>query len=160
MKTAATNQRNVRTFSGGEYVAALMAELNRAAIHERIKQAREEAGLTQEELAEAVGTHQRSVQNWESKTPPKPGKRLIVPWDRLDEIAGTTGVDKKWIIHGEAAQAAEGAALADIAGRLRALEETVEKMDQETARGFRSLEEAIGQLADQLRPAGRADGSQ
>lgn len=103
--SGATNSRNVRTFSGGAYVAKLMAELSRAAIHARIQQAREEAGLDQSELADLLGTHTRTIQNWESKTPPRPGAKLIVPWDRLGEIARVTGVTRDWLLHGDAFQA-------------------------------------------------------
>jgi hypothetical protein len=51
---AATNSRTLRNFRGGVYVAALMAELDRAAISQRLAQAREEAGLTQPEACDGM----------------------------------------------------------------------------------------------------------
>lgn len=74
-----------------------MGELDRAAICARIKQAREEAGLTQPELGEAMEppVHWRTVQTWESVKTPR------VPWDRLDEIATITARSKEWLLHGD-----------------------------------------------------------
>jgi transcriptional regulator with XRE-family HTH domain len=76
-----------------------MAELDRAAISVRLAESRDEAGLTQEEMAEALqrdGTplHWRSVQNYES---PKIDR---VPWDLLDQWARITGTTKEWLLHG------------------------------------------------------------
>jgi len=79
--TAATNTRNVRTFSSGDYISGLMAELSKAAIAQRVAQARKQAGLTQEELADLLHVHTKTVQNWEAKTHP------IVAYDRLDDVA-------------------------------------------------------------------------
>jgi transcriptional regulator with XRE-family HTH domain len=77
-----------------------MAELDRAAISVRLAESREQAGLTQEEMAEALqrdGTplHWRTVQNYES---PKIDR---VPWDLLDQWARVTGTSKEWLLHGE-----------------------------------------------------------
>lgn len=74
-----------------------MGELDRAAICQRIGHAREEAGLTQPELAELLhpSVHWRTVQTWESVKQPR------VPWDRLDEIARVTGKTKEWLLHGD-----------------------------------------------------------
>lgn len=152
MQTAATNSRKVRTFRGGEYVANLMAELSRAGIHERIQQARVEAGLSQEELADLLKTHTRSVQNWESKTPSKPGKKLIVPWDRLDEIATATGRSKHWLLHGREELEGGSEQLSSLVLRLEAVSEKVDRLDGATSLAFRSLEEAIARLAAELRP--------
>ena len=81
----ATTSRKVHTFRGGEYVAALMAELSRAAIAQRIARARKQSGLTQNELADLMHVHYRTVQDWESP------KKDATPWDRLDELAAVTG---------------------------------------------------------------------
>ncbi len=96
MNPVATPQHNRRTvFSGGAYVANLMAELSRVGIAQRIQEARREAGLDQRELADAVHVHWRTVQNWESQ------KKPITPWDRLGELAQVLGVSRDWLIHGE-----------------------------------------------------------
>jgi DNA-binding transcriptional regulator YiaG len=65
--SAATKKRNVRTFRGGEYVANLMAKLSHVGIAQRVKKAREEAGLKQTELADLLQVHWRTIQNWESR---------------------------------------------------------------------------------------------
>ena len=93
--TAATKTRKLVTFRGGDYVADLMAELSRAAICDRIGEAREQSGLTQVEFAELLHVHWRTVQNWESRKKPN------VPWDRLDEIAKATDVTRDWLLHGD-----------------------------------------------------------
>lgn len=91
---AATKTRTVRTFDSASYLAALMAELDRAAISLRLAESREQAGLTQEELADLLDLHFRSVQNYES---PKVDR---IPWDKLDEWAKVTATTKEWILHG------------------------------------------------------------
>jgi transcriptional regulator with XRE-family HTH domain len=95
-KAAATKSVQTPSFSSATYLERLMAELDRAAISSRIQQAREQARLTQEELADALHVHRRSVQNWESP------KLRLVPFDRLDDIARVTGADAQWLWHGDA----------------------------------------------------------
>lgn len=98
-----------------------MAELDRAAICARIQQVREEAGLTQPELGEALEppVHWRTIQTWESVKQPR------VPWDRLDEIARVTGTTKDWLLHGDTATAQDE----DVAARLERLEQTLERIE-------------------------------
>lgn len=76
-----------------------VAELERAAIARRIKVARKEAGLTQPEMAEALGVIQRTYQNYESVKDPR------VPWGSMNEIAKITGKTTEWLIHGDATAA-------------------------------------------------------
>jgi transcriptional regulator with XRE-family HTH domain len=92
---SATKARNVRTFRGGDYVANLMAELNRVAIAQRIAQARDEKGLTQGELAELMEVALRTIQYWEAKQDP------VVAYDRMGELADVLDVTKKWLLHGD-----------------------------------------------------------
>lgn len=80
-----------------------MAELDRAAISLRIAEARDKrAGLIQTEIADLLGVHWRTIQDWESP------KNPTVPWDRLSEIAEATGVTKEWLLHGMPPQAPPG----------------------------------------------------
>jgi transcriptional regulator with XRE-family HTH domain len=72
-----------------------MAELDRAAIALRLAQAREEAGLTQEELAELLDLHWRTIQNYES---PKVDR---IPFGLLGQWAEATGVTREWLLFGE-----------------------------------------------------------
>lgn len=145
----ATISRKVRTFRGGEYVAALMAELSRAAIAQRISRARKQAGLTQHELADVMHVHYRTVQDWESV------RKEATPWDRLDELAAVTGVTRNWLLHGEDEEAVPDAE--SILRRLALLEETVARAD-DVQQGFQTLEAAIARLApsrtDEAEPGG------
>ena len=122
-----------------------MGELDRASICARIQEARERAGLTQPELAEALDppVHWRTVQTWESVKDPR------VPWDRLDEIARITGVTKEWLLHGDAAVSADP-------DRLQLLLEEVAAVRQELATVRGLVEELRAAPAPNERGAGRA----
>jgi transcriptional regulator with XRE-family HTH domain len=72
-----------------------MAELERAAIASRIKEARKEAGLSQPEMAAALDVIPRTYQNYESVSNPR------TPWGLLNQIATVTGKTTEWLIHGE-----------------------------------------------------------
>lgn len=101
-----------------------MAELDRAAISVRLGQSRQQAGLTQEEIADLFEVHWRTVQNWESP------KNDAIPWRNLDEWASTTGVSKEWLLHGET-QPLTGAAaqLTAVEGRLVEIAGTLERLE-------------------------------
>jgi transcriptional regulator with XRE-family HTH domain len=136
----------VRTFRGGEYVAALMAELSRAAIAQRIALAREQAGLKQTELAELMHVHPRTVQDWERP------KMQATPWDRVDEIAGITGVSRNWLLHG----ADEGAVpdAESLGNRLADLEGLVEQTREDVGEALELLRRlATGEEPGRERPA-------
>lgn len=60
----------------------------------RIAQAREDAGLTQKQMAAVLDVGQRAYQNFESDR---------VPWDLLLEVSKTTGVPVEWLLRGEEA---------------------------------------------------------
>lgn len=95
MNTVTKRTRKVRTFRRDGYLAQLMGELDRAAIGLRLRQAREEAGLSRPEMAELLTVHWRTIQNYESP------KEHVVPFDRLDEWARITGRPKEWLLHGD-----------------------------------------------------------
>lgn len=69
-----------------------MAALEEAEIRARIKRARNEAGLSQEQLADLLAVHPKSVQNYENDH---------VPWRRIRDIAAITGRSAQWLLHGE-----------------------------------------------------------
>lgn len=150
MKSVATRIHTSRTvtFRGGEYVASLMAELSRVGIAQRIQQARQQAGLTQQELADALHVHRNTVQNWESQ------KKPITPWDQLGEIANWTQVSRDWLIHGDHQEADPRDALrVRVVDSLRGLEESQEdvlaKLDEyRTLLG--DLAAAVSRLEDLL----------
>lgn len=142
----ATTSRKLHTFRGGEYVAALMAELSRAAIAQRIATARKQAGLSQPELAELMRVHYRTVQDWESV------KKDATPWDRLNEIADVSGVSRNWLLHG----ADEGSVTdAETLGRrLTDLEDLVEQTREDVGEALELLRRlATGEEPSRERPA-------
>ena len=99
MTTESKSQRGSgRTFRSGPYLENLLAELERAEISSRIKQARTEAGLTQQELADLMQVHWRTIQTWEQDQ--------RVPWDRLEDIGKATGRTRDWLLHGRDEQPA------------------------------------------------------
>jgi phage repressor protein C with HTH and peptisase S24 domain len=60
---------------------------------ERLKYAREARGLTQTQLAEAVGQHQSTLAHWErGKARPSP--------DKVDMMAPVLGVATEWLLYG------------------------------------------------------------
>lgn len=109
-ENSATQSRTFRTF-------LLVREFEKRQIGERIAQARHEAGLTQEELAEAVGVSQRAVQLWEAGD--------NVPFRRLSRIGEIVGRSVLWLIHGDDQ--------ADTT-RLQAMEERLEELDEKVDR--------------------------
>lgn len=142
----ATTSRKVHTFSGGEYVAALMAELSRAGIAQRISAAREQAGLTQPEFAELMRVHYRTVQDWESP------KKQATPWDRLDEIAAVTDVKKEWLLHGEREEVVPDAE--SLGRRLEELEGLVEQTREDVGEALELLRQlAVAREPDRESPA-------
>lgn len=146
--TVATTSRNVRKFSGGEYVARLMAELSRVGIAQRIATARKQAGLSQHEFADVLGVHWRTVQDWESP------KKDTTPWDHLDEIAQVTGVSRTWLLHGD--HGAEVVDAASIDRRLQSLEASVTEL---AALVRRALELLDAPQADEVHTAQRGEGA-
>lgn len=77
---------------GRQEVPDLMAKLREAEIRARIRQAREEAGLSRETMADLLTVHWRTVENYEKKT---------TPWGQLDKIASITDKPVEWLLHGE-----------------------------------------------------------
>lgn len=88
-KAAATNDRNFRTF-------LLVSQFEAEAIGARIARARDEAGLTQEQVADVATFSKRSLQDYEA------GVR--VPWKHMREIAAILDRRVEWFLHGESEQ--------------------------------------------------------
>ena len=83
-------------------------------IGRRLAQARKEAGLTQEQLAELVGVTPRSIQGYEA------GK--VVPYRHLKRLEEITGKAPSWFLRNEPEA---GALNPEVADRLVALVERV-----------------------------------
>lgn len=133
-ESAATEARNFRTF-------LLVSQLEAKAIGARIARARDEAGLTQEQLCDLATFSKRSLSDYENG--------VTIPYKHMREISRLLERPVEWFLHGEQEPTE------DLDERLGALEGKVDRLDQQTALGFASLEAAIGQLAARLpRPGG------
>ena len=84
---------------------------NLVGVGERIKQARTEAGLTQDQLAELIGVGMRQVQYYESGESD--------PYRTLTRIAEATGRTVGWLLRGEELSERDAA---EVAARLEGLE--------------------------------------
>lgn len=120
MKASATNTRNLRTL-------LLLNVFEPEEIGDRIKRARERAGLRQEDLADLIGTSTRQVQNYEAGATKQ--------YSKLRQIAEATGCQVEDLLHGE------GWATPD-EGRLDQVLEAVEGL-QADVREIRRLVEAL-----------------
>jgi transcriptional regulator with XRE-family HTH domain len=132
-----TRTRSSRTFRSGPYLHGLLTAAERVdaflqrQICARIKQARTEAGFTQEEMADLLGMTMRGYQNYESER---------VPWRKLGQIAELAGVTEMWLIRGDPA-ASNGAnpaepTLPEVLQRLDSLEGSVESLRQVVLRAL------------------------
>lgn len=110
-KRVATKGRTLRTLR-----PAVTPE-ERKEICARIKEARKQAGFTQNSMAERLHVYQRTYQNYETDR---------VPWQRLREIAQITGVRWEWIVQGDRASDV-GAQLDELRGQMA---EVSEKLDE------------------------------
>lgn len=129
--------------------SATMAELDRAAISTRIRQARKAAGFrNRQEFADVLHVHWRTIEDWENP------KHTNVPWDRLDEIGGATSVSRDWLLYGE--REGEASALVSIEHHLESLEAQVAESVALTREALELLREARRQEDGAPAPRRRA----
>jgi transcriptional regulator with XRE-family HTH domain len=100
----------------------------------RIARARKERGLTQEELAAAIGVSPRSIQGYEA------GK--VVPYRRLSQLAEVTNRELGWLLEGETPR--EASADPELVERLVFLVEEVSA----DAKRIRALAERLEHLLE------------
>ena len=84
-------------------------DTNPAAIGERLRWAREQAGLTQTQIARMLNCHRPTISQIEG------GQRIVRP-DEIARFASLYGVQEKWIIHGDSGLEAKDARV-EIAAR-------------------------------------------
>lgn len=116
-------------------------------IGQRIALARNESGLTQEDLAEMASFSKRSLQDYETG--------VTIPYKHMKEISRLLKRPVEWFLHGEPDSAkADAATIQSLDGRLQALEARVSELAPAATvqEGFRALEAAISQLAERLSP--------
>ena len=107
MKSAATSSRNFRTF-------LLVSQFEARAIGERIARALNEAGLTQEEMAELASFSKRSLQDYEAG--------ITIPYRHMREIAALTRKPTEWFLYGEDPE------VSDLANRVDHLQEQLDEV--------------------------------
>lgn len=114
MNLSATDRRNLRTL-------LLMSVFEPESIGARIAKARQEAGLTQEQLAALVGIVTRTVQNHESGT--------TAQYRHIKLYAAVLGRPEAWFIHGDADDEEEARLAAEVARQGRLLERIAEALE-------------------------------
>lgn len=85
-------------------------ETQPAAIGERLRWAREQAGLTQAQIARLLKVHRPTISQVEA------GQRVVKP-DEIAQLASLYGVQESWIIHGDAGVSSKHDARIEIAAR-------------------------------------------
>lgn len=134
--SAATNDRKFRTF-------LLMTQFEAKAIGARIARARDEAGLTQEELAEMASFSKRSLQDYEAGT--------TIPYRHMREISSLLNREVPWFLHGEQQQVeGVGDLLEAIRSRLEALEAKTETYGEASAKSLDALAREVRSLARRI----------
>jgi transcriptional regulator with XRE-family HTH domain len=138
-EVSATKSRNLRRLLLETLKES--GRIRRGGVGERIKQARVEAGLTQDELADLVGVGMRQIQYYEAGESD--------PYRRIDKIAEVTNTTAGWLLHGDAISDLLGGD--EVASRLGALEERQERVEE-------LLRELLRRLPDGQGDAGAAHG--
>lgn len=103
-----TNSREFRRF-------LLVAQLEAKEIGRRIAQARNEAGLTQEQLAELAPFSYRSLQDYE--------QGVTIPYRQMREISKILGRPVEWFLHGDDEEEQS------VLDRLEAIDEKLDRLE-------------------------------
>jgi transcriptional regulator with XRE-family HTH domain len=114
-----------------------MAELQKRDITKRIRQARQEAGLTQPQMADVLDVAGRTYQNYEDDR---------VPWALMGRISDVTGRSLRWLLHGED-DAEPSMEIMQRIGRLEISQERIEAKLDALARHVGMPDEADRQAA-------------
>lgn len=125
----------------------LMRELDPAGIRQRIRQARKVIGLTQQDLADLLQVHKRTIENYENVRVP--------PWDEINPLAAALGINVGWLLHGESAtEPAEptSAQLAALEVHLEQVATAVDRLTQGEAEILAAIESARSQVLALLDP--------
>lgn len=101
----------------------LVAQLEPDAIRARIRQARLEADLTQQDLADLIERHKRTVENYENVRVPE--------WAELTKIARVLDRQIEWFLYGDRP---EPPGLTEVNEQLTELRRLVELLDRKLDR--------------------------
>ncbi len=118
--SAATNARNFRSF-------LLMQQFAAQEIGARISQARNERGLTQEQLAEIAPFSKRSLQDYEAG--------VTIPYKHLRDLARLLNRPEEWFLYGDQEQPSEGSSVDRLEAKLESVLEAVEDLRAELREG-------------------------
>ena len=138
--TAATNTRTFRTF-------LLVSQLQAQEIGARIALARNEAGLTQEQLADMGSFSKRSLQNWEAG--------VVIPYKQFEEISLLLARPTDWFLHGE--RPGQGGASPLVELRLAELADAVELLRRQFQEATLAVTTRLERI-EQLLPLRSASG--
>jgi len=116
----------------------LMTRLQTAQVAGRMRDARIEAGLSQEDMAELLGTHKRTVENIENNRLAKGPYQYVNAWSDI------TNWPVRQLLHGDVTQPDEGA-LAE----LRSFAEATRLELDEVAAAVGRIEELLQPRADE-----------
>jgi transcriptional regulator with XRE-family HTH domain len=123
-KVSATDARNLRTL-------LLLSVFAPEDIGARLKQARLEAGLTQEDMADLVGVSTRSWQGYEAGD--------VVPYRQMERIGEITQRTVAWLLHGDIeADESVDERLGKIEGQLDAIRGLLEEREDGNAKPQRA----------------------
>ena len=144
METAATKARNFSSF-------LLMAQLQAREIGARIALARNEAGLTQEELCDLATFSKRSLQNWEAGA--------NIPYRHMQEVSGLLGRPVEWFLHGEQPGGDDSESpvelrLSELADAVRVLTRQVQQGSEDVAARLLAIERQLQPTNASARPKG------
>lgn len=111
-RLSATKSRNLRRL----LLEALEegTRIRLTAVGERIKQARQDIGLTQDALAELVGVGMRQIQYYEAGESD--------PYRQIQKIAEVTNRSVAWLLHGDSTTTTGEPVADEIVSRLEGLE--------------------------------------
>ena len=134
-KAAATNSAEFAKF-------LLMQQFEAKEIGLRIKQARVERGMTQEDLAEVASFSSRSLTDYETG--------VTIPYRHLRELSRLLGRSPEWFLHGDA----ENEASVEVAERL----DRIEQAQAEQRKADEQTQQLLQELIARLGPSGEARG--
>lgn len=129
-KRSATRSRTFRTF-------ATLDEQEERDVCARIKQARKEKGLTQQEMADLLNVEKRTYQNYED---------YRVPYKLLDKIAKLVAKPPEWLLYGDGPE---------YLNRMARVEERLEQMSSQLDRLLKQMRATA--VTGAVRRAGESD---
>ncbi len=142
------------TTKSPHFATLLVMALAPAEIGARIKQRREELGLTHQQLADAMDVELRTVQRWQEGVSPKTGKSSLPRLATLMKLADVMDVEQAYFVEQtvDSSAVAEAPWVLDLRARLEALSMDVAETRQLVSEAL-GLQEREHELEAELQPA-------